>query len=90
MRIFLKLPLAQRYVHHVYMSGETKIAVAMNPELAALLHDGGVRFIQGDITFKRTKGEMNEWEAVIWYTPSFERKSKIYVIVHLFINLPQA
>ncbi|KAJ7229360.1 hypothetical protein C8J57DRAFT_1583306 [Mycena rebaudengoi] len=76
----LKLPLAQRYVHHVCMSGETKIAVAMNPELAALLHDDGVRFIQGDITFKRTKGEMNEWEAVIWYTLSFERVtvSRIY------------
>ncbi|KAJ7245593.1 hypothetical protein C8J57DRAFT_1679695 [Mycena rebaudengoi] len=69
----LKLPLAKRYVHHVHMSGETKIAVAMNPELAALLHDEGVRFIEGDITFKRTKGEMNEWEAAVWYTPSLER-----------------
>ncbi|KAJ7261422.1 hypothetical protein C8J57DRAFT_1513953 [Mycena rebaudengoi] len=69
----LKLPLAKRYVHHVHMSGETKIAVAMNPELAALLHEEGVRFIEGDITFKRTKGEMNEWEAAVWYTPSLER-----------------
>ncbi|KAJ7233642.1 hypothetical protein C8J57DRAFT_1576159 [Mycena rebaudengoi] len=69
----LKLPLAKRYVHHVHMSGETKIAVAMNPELAALLHEEGVRFIEGDITFKHTKGEMNEWEAAVWYTPSLER-----------------
>ncbi|KAJ7110234.1 hypothetical protein C8R43DRAFT_1160417 [Mycena crocata] len=45
----------------------------MNPELAALLHDTGVRFVEGDITFKRMKGEMNEWEAAIWYTPTVER-----------------
>ncbi|KAJ6553401.1 hypothetical protein B0H19DRAFT_1263775 [Mycena capillaripes] len=50
-----------------------KIAVVMNPELTALLHDEGVRFLEGDITFKRTKGEMNEWEGAIWYTPENKR-----------------
>ncbi|KAJ7468183.1 hypothetical protein FB451DRAFT_1560649 [Mycena latifolia] len=76
----LKRPLAQRYIHHIRMDGAMKIAVAMNPELAALLHDAGVRFLEGDITFKRTKGEMNEWEAAIWYTPTPERVtiSRIY------------
>ncbi|KAJ7256061.1 hypothetical protein C8J57DRAFT_1651496 [Mycena rebaudengoi] len=80
----LKLPLAKRYVHHVHMSGETKIAVAMNPELAALLHEDGVRFIEGDITFKRTKGEMNEWEAAIWYTPSLERVTVARIYTNAF------
>ncbi|KAJ7731540.1 hypothetical protein B0H16DRAFT_1469105 [Mycena metata] len=89
----LKLPLAQRYVHQIRMNGALKIAVAMVPELAALLHDTGVRFLEGDITFKRTKGEMNEWEAAIWYTPTFERLTitRIYTngsskeaFVHLF------
>ncbi|KAJ7628068.1 hypothetical protein B0H17DRAFT_1218393 [Mycena rosella] len=69
----LQLPVDQRYVHHIRMDGAIKIAVAMNPELAALLHDDGVRFLEGDITFKRTKGEMNEWEAAIWYTPEIKR-----------------
>ncbi|KAJ7041681.1 hypothetical protein C8F04DRAFT_1176777 [Mycena alexandri] len=69
----LKLPLAKRYVHQIRMDGALKIAVAMVPELAALLHDAGVRFLEGDITFKRDKGEMNEWEAAIWYTPTYER-----------------
>ncbi|KAJ7508059.1 hypothetical protein B0H11DRAFT_1902371 [Mycena galericulata] len=50
-----------------------KITVAMNPEFAALIHDAGVRYLEGDITFKRTKGEMDEWEAAVWYTPSIER-----------------
>ncbi|KAJ6560476.1 hypothetical protein B0H10DRAFT_2240405 [Mycena sp. CBHHK59/15] len=63
----LKLPLAQRYIHQIRMDGEI-IAVAMVADLAALLHDAGVRFLEGDITFKRTNGEMNEWEAAIWYT----------------------
>ncbi|KAJ6540237.1 hypothetical protein B0H10DRAFT_2203654 [Mycena sp. CBHHK59/15] len=76
----LKLPLAERYIHHIRMDGPMKIAVAMNPELVALLHDDGVRFLEGDITFKRTKGEMNEWEAAIWYTPIPKRVtiSRIY------------
>jgi hypothetical protein len=69
-----KLPMCDRYVHQIRMEGAMKIAVTMNPELAALIHDAGVRYLEGDITFKRTKGEMNEWEAAIWYTPTIERK----------------
>ncbi|KAJ7659707.1 hypothetical protein DFH06DRAFT_1130465 [Mycena polygramma] len=52
----LKLPLAQRYVHQIRMDGSMKIGVTMNSELAALIHDPGVRYLDGDITFKRTKG----------------------------------
>ncbi|KAJ7877436.1 hypothetical protein B0H14DRAFT_3783557 [Mycena olivaceomarginata] len=33
---------------------------AMDPELGALLHDAGVRYIMGDITFKRTKVSEDE------------------------------
>jgi hypothetical protein len=71
----LKLPVAERYVHQLRMDGVMKLAVAMDPELGALLHDAGVRYIMGDITFKRTKGKFNEWEATIWYTDTYERKS---------------
>ncbi|KAJ7856824.1 hypothetical protein B0H14DRAFT_2578653 [Mycena olivaceomarginata] len=28
--------------------------------------------MEGDITFKRTNGEMNEWESAIWYPPTLE------------------
>ncbi|KAJ7213322.1 hypothetical protein B0H12DRAFT_1242286 [Mycena haematopus] len=89
----LKRPVAERYIHQIRMDGAMKLAVAMNPELAALLHDAGVRYIVGDITFKRTKGEFNEWEATIWYTDTFERLTvtRIYInmatmeaFVHLF------
>ncbi|KAJ7907881.1 hypothetical protein B0H13DRAFT_1879218 [Mycena leptocephala] len=45
-------------------AGAMKIAVTMNPELAAPIHDAGVWYLEGDITFKHTKGEMNEWKAV--------------------------
>ncbi|KAK6997504.1 hypothetical protein R3P38DRAFT_3219590 [Favolaschia claudopus] len=60
-----KLPLADRYIHHIQTINEIKIAVTMVPALAALLHDKGVMFLEGDITFKRTQGELNEWEAAI-------------------------
>ncbi|KAJ7430815.1 hypothetical protein B0H11DRAFT_902572 [Mycena galericulata] len=83
----LKLPLAQRYVHQIRMDGEIKIAVAMVPELAALLHDAGVRFLEGDITFKRTKGEMNEWEAAIWYTLTKERVTIARIYTNAFCHL---
>ncbi|KAF8180278.1 hypothetical protein K438DRAFT_1976795 [Mycena galopus ATCC 62051] len=65
------------------MDDAMKIAVAMNPELAVLLHDPGVRYIVGDITFKRTKGEFNEWEAVIWYAETFKRLT----VVRIYINM---
>ncbi|KAJ7663289.1 hypothetical protein DFH06DRAFT_1395473 [Mycena polygramma] len=77
-----KLPPAERYVHQIRMEGSMKIGVAMNPELAALIHDPGVRYLEGDITFKRTKGEMNEWEAAIWYTPTHERVT----VARLYVN----
>ncbi|KAF8182217.1 hypothetical protein K438DRAFT_2020970, partial [Mycena galopus ATCC 62051] len=79
----LKRPVAERYIHQIRMDGAMKLAVAMNPELAVLLHDPGVRYIVGDITFKRTKGEFNEWEAVIWYAETFERLT----VVRIYINM---
>ncbi|KAK6997489.1 hypothetical protein R3P38DRAFT_3219578 [Favolaschia claudopus] len=42
----------------------------MVPALAALLHDKGFMFLEGDITFKRMQGELNEWEAAIRYSPT--------------------
>ncbi|KAJ6514587.1 hypothetical protein DFH09DRAFT_1099544 [Mycena vulgaris] len=42
--------------------------------LATLLRGDDVSYMECDIPLKRTKEEMNEWEALIWYTPTFEHK----------------
>ncbi|KAJ7909761.1 hypothetical protein B0H13DRAFT_2490289 [Mycena leptocephala] len=79
-----KRPMCDRYVHQIRMEGAMKIAVTMNPELAALIHDAGARYLEGDITFKRTKGEMDEWEAAIWYTPTIERVTVARIYTNSF------
>ncbi|KAJ7585023.1 hypothetical protein C8J56DRAFT_1089113 [Mycena floridula] len=47
----------------VVMNGSLKVAVTMEPELAELIHS--TRYIVLDYTFKRTHGELNEWEVVV-------------------------
>ncbi|KAJ7601552.1 hypothetical protein FB45DRAFT_1074470 [Roridomyces roridus] len=69
----LKLPLEERYVHDIRCEGTIKIAVCMRPDLIQLIHDPGVIYVVCDFTFKRTRGELNEWEVAIWYTPQRKR-----------------
>ncbi|KAJ7589309.1 hypothetical protein C8J56DRAFT_888896 [Mycena floridula] len=75
-----KLPLKERYVHQVVMNGSLKVAVTMEPELAELIHS--TRYIDLDYTFKRTHGELNEWEVVVW---DDETKTR-YTIGRVYCN----
>ncbi|KAJ6600216.1 hypothetical protein B0H10DRAFT_2441123 [Mycena sp. CBHHK59/15] len=69
----LKLPKDERYIRVVRMEGELKVAVTMNSELAQLVHE--VQFLVPDFTFKRTEGDLNEWEVAVWLDGSHERTS---------------
>jgi hypothetical protein len=63
------LPIDDQYIHSVIHSdaGSTLI-LTFNHFLIQLIHEA-VSF-EVDTTFKRTFGELNEWEIVIWYTGS--------------------
>ncbi|KAJ6525409.1 hypothetical protein B0H19DRAFT_971353 [Mycena capillaripes] len=69
----LKLPLSDRYICIVRMEGELKIAVTMEAYLANLVHE--VQYLVPDFTFKRVKGQMNEWEVAVWLDGDKERVS---------------
>ncbi|KAF8224107.1 hypothetical protein L208DRAFT_1410771, partial [Tricholoma matsutake] len=66
-----KLSPDERYIWHLRMEGNIKLAVTMNPTLAALIHTA--QSLVGDYTFKRVNGELDECEFVIWYTEMNER-----------------
>ncbi|KAF7327095.1 hypothetical protein MKEN_00285500 [Mycena kentingensis (nom. inval.)] len=46
----------------------TMIVTAV-PDLLKLLDDAGVNSFEGDVTYKRVSGDLNEWEGVIYYKP---------------------
>lgn len=54
------------------MEGDIKLAVTMNPALAALLHIA--MFFVADYTFKRVYGDLNECEFVVWHRATNERE----------------
>jgi len=62
----------EQYIWHLRMEGSIKLIVTANPVLAALIHDA--QYLVCDYTFKRTNGELNEWEVAIWRGASNERK----------------
>jgi len=62
----------EQYIWHLRMEGSIKLVVTTNPILAALIHDA--RYLVCDYTFKRTNGELNEWEVAIWRGATNERK----------------
>jgi hypothetical protein len=57
------------------MDGNIKVVVTTHHILVALVH--GARFLICDYTFKRTNGELNEWEVVIWHGATNEREFRI-------------
>ncbi|KAJ6629706.1 hypothetical protein B0H10DRAFT_2208657 [Mycena sp. CBHHK59/15] len=62
----LALPIGEHYIHSIITTpGGGVIIVTMVPKLANLIHVA--RTVQVDTTFKRTVGDLNEWEFVIWY-----------------------
>ena len=54
------------------MEGAIKLVVTANPVLAALIHEA--RYIVCDYTFKRTNGDLNEWEVAVWRGATNERE----------------
>ncbi|KAJ7291820.1 hypothetical protein C8J57DRAFT_1705278 [Mycena rebaudengoi] len=69
----LGLPSAQQYIRAVRMEGGLKLAVCLDTDLAALLHEA--RYMVPDFTFKRVVGDINEWEVAIWLDGEKERVS---------------
>jgi hypothetical protein len=62
----------EQYIWHLRMEGSIKLVVTANPVLASLIHEA--RFIVCDYTFKRTNGDLNEWEVAVWRGATNERE----------------
>ncbi|KAF8231855.1 hypothetical protein L208DRAFT_1398188, partial [Tricholoma matsutake] len=67
-----KLSPDERYIWHLHMEGDIKLAVTMNPTLAALIHTA--QYLVGDYTFKQVNGELDECEFVIWHAKMNEHE----------------
>jgi len=63
------------------MDGNIKVVVTAHHILIALVH--GARYLVCDYTFKRTNGELNEWEVAIWLGATNERKLIILFVAWL-------
>ena len=74
-----KLSPDERYIWHLRMEGDIKLAVTMNPTLVALIHTA--QYLVGDYTFKRVNGELDECEFVIWHAKMNERELRIIISV---------
>ncbi|KAF8155402.1 hypothetical protein B0H34DRAFT_675602 [Crassisporium funariophilum] len=55
-----KLAIKDRYIHTVLSTGNIKLVLTMNSRLAKLFHV--VMYLAIDFTFKRVRGEIDEWE----------------------------
>jgi hypothetical protein len=64
------------------MEGTIKLVVTANPVLAALIHEA--RYIVCDYTFKRTNGDLNEWEVAVWRGATNERELSSIVTMVIF------
>jgi hypothetical protein len=70
-------PVEERYVHSIMSTEHGGILIfTFLSHLLALIHKALT--IQVDTTFKRTAGDINEWEIVIWYHEL--QQGKIYYI----------
>jgi hypothetical protein len=66
-----KLPVDQRYIQAVMVTPEAKWVITMHPRLAKYFHS--VLYLCIDYTFKRVKGEVDEWE-VVGFLDQFKRR----------------
>jgi hypothetical protein len=57
-----KLSIKERYIHAVMAMGDMKWVITMHPQLAKYFHQ--VYYLVIDYTFKRVKGDIDEWEIV--------------------------
>jgi len=59
-------PIKERYIHSIMTTAHGGLLIfTFFSDLLALIHSALT--IQVDTTFKRTAGDINEWEIVIWY-----------------------
>ncbi|KAF8229928.1 hypothetical protein L208DRAFT_1401356, partial [Tricholoma matsutake] len=65
-----KLSPDEWYIWHLHMEGNVKLAVTMNPTLAALINTA--QYLVRDYTFKQVNGKLDECEFVIWYAETNE------------------
>ncbi|KAJ6603588.1 hypothetical protein DFH09DRAFT_1354717 [Mycena vulgaris] len=65
----LKKPEGERYIHCCRMTDDTGgiLIITGVPFLIKLLDDPGVSAFEDDTTFKRIRGEMNEWELALYF-----------------------
>ena|ERR1700729_2547432 len=61
------LPIEDRYIHSVLHDDSGGILIITFEHFLAQLIHKALSF-EVDTTFKRTHGDMNEWEIVIWYS----------------------
>ena len=77
-------PVEERYVHSIMSTEHGGVLIfTFLSCLLALIHKALT--IQVDTTFKRTAGDINEWEIVIWYREL--QRGVIYSIPGPFLNL---
>jgi predicted membrane protein len=70
-------PVEEQYVHSIMSTEHSGILIfTFLSRLLALIHKALT--IQVDTTFKRTAGDINEWELVIWYQEL--QRGKLYYI----------
>ncbi|KAF9493072.1 hypothetical protein BDN71DRAFT_1508923 [Pleurotus eryngii] len=60
----------KRYIWSLRMHDPLKIVITMHLFLAALIHTA--LFIVCDFTFKRVRGDLNEWEVAIWHQATLQ------------------
>ena len=66
-----KLPANKRYIQAVMVTPEAKWVITMHPCLARYFHS--VLYLCIDYTFKRVKGDVDEWE-VVGFLDRFKRR----------------
>jgi hypothetical protein len=54
-----ELPKSERYIHAVTSKDGIRLVVTMHPEIVKYIHS--VTYLVIDYTFKRIRGEFNEW-----------------------------
>lgn len=77
-------PIEERYIHSIMSTEHGGILIfTFLSQLLALIHKALT--IQVDTTFKRTAGDINEWEIVIWYHELHRGKQFIHfkVVIEL-------
>jgi hypothetical protein len=83
-----KLSPDERYIWHLRMEGEIKLAVTMNPILAALIHTA--QYLVVDYTFKHVNGELDKCEFVVWYAETNERESRMIIVIDELVMVVQS